>query len=104
MCVTQSAAEGWIGHLKSWGWEHTATIDPAAWIQEVCNGYDYEALSMISELKTMPKSSSPYYTGNISKTCFKCIHFNPGFCLLRGKPMKNMDVKTCSAWTANESK
>ena len=36
-CLTLNEAYG--EKLTSEGWKHTATIDPAKWIEEMANGY-----------------------------------------------------------------
>ena len=48
-----SAEEIQEAKLLAAGWKHTATIDPARWIEEMANGYQ-EPSDMLDELQFIP--------------------------------------------------
>ena len=48
-----SAEEIQEAELLAAGWKHTATIDPARWIEEMANGYQ-EPSDMLDELQFIP--------------------------------------------------
>jgi hypothetical protein len=48
-----SAQEIQEAELLAAGWKHTATIDPARWIEEMANGYQ-EPSDMLDEIQFIP--------------------------------------------------
>jgi hypothetical protein len=51
MCLSAEEIED--AELLAAGWKHTATIDPARWIEEMANGYE-EPSDMLDEIQFIP--------------------------------------------------
>ena len=49
-CFSADEIRGIEPAMLDIGWKHTATIDPARWIEALCNGY-YNDKKMIEELR-----------------------------------------------------
>jgi hypothetical protein len=52
-CYSDKELRGTEPMLEAAGWKHTATIDPARWIESMANGHD-DPSDMLDELQFLP--------------------------------------------------
>lgn len=51
-CLSHDEALAFVnGGARTEGWTHTATLDPARWIESLCNGLGEDACRMMDELQ-----------------------------------------------------
>lgn len=55
-CLSPDEVRGQEGKLKADGWYHTATLDPARWIEALANG-DADPSYMLDELQFNPNAA-----------------------------------------------
>ena len=54
-CLSADEIRGREADMKSAGWHHTATIDPARWIEKMANGPG-DPSDMLDEIQSIPNS------------------------------------------------
>jgi hypothetical protein len=58
-CYSDKELRGTEPMLEAAGWKHTATIDPARWIEAIANGHD-DPSDMLDELQFSPANNQDH--------------------------------------------